>query len=225
MTAEEIVKIMEQNKISIHKVIQAAGYIVSGIYTESDILDYTKENKEKLSGIPDGIFLKSAIAAGMENSREHGFEKFMEETKDSILKGTHMSKAIETAKKYIDYLQTLNVEGVKSLFAEDIVQNVPFAPEGIPDRIEGKAAVSQAFDGLPMMFKNIFYSNLEFVETKEDDFAVVFAHADATLTSGDSYSQNYVFYIRVNSEGKIQNYREYMNPVQLGKALAAIGAK
>jgi hypothetical protein len=76
---------MEDNKISIHSVIRIADYIVSGIYTESDVLDYAKENKVKFSGIPEKTFLNNAVKIGTKNSREHGFEKFMEETKDSIL--------------------------------------------------------------------------------------------------------------------------------------------
>jgi ketosteroid isomerase-like protein len=46
-------------------------------------------------------------------------------------------------------------------------------------------------------------------------------HADDVLPTGDPYPQNYVFYVRLEN-GKIREYRKYMNPVQLGKALALL---
>ena len=51
------------------------------------------------------------------------------------------------------------------MFADDVSQGVPFAPEGTPDMIEGKEAVGQNFRGLPMMFKKLAYSDVEIVET------------------------------------------------------------
>ena len=94
-----------------------------------------------------------------------------------------MSKATEVLKQFLDNVSSLNIEGIKDLFADDIVQKVPFAPD--------------------------------------DNFAIGFAHADGVLPTGDPYPQNYVFYVRLEN-GKIREYREYMNPVQLGKALALL---
>jgi len=135
-----------------------------------------------------------------------------------------MTKAAKVVETFLGYVSSLNIEGIKSLFADDIVQKVPFAPEGTPDVIEGKEAVSKNFEGLPLMFQSLKYSNVEIVDTTIDSFAVAFAHADGVLPNGDPYPQNYVFYVKLDSEGKIKEYREYMNPQQLAKALAALGA-
>ena len=135
-----------------------------------------------------------------------------------------MSKATETMKVYLDAIQALDIDKVVDMFADDVSQGVPFAPEGTPDMIEGKEAVSANFRGLPMMFKKLAYSDVEIVETTDPDFAVGFAHADGELPTGDSYVQTYVFYMRLDAAGKIREYREYMNPVALGQALALLGA-
>lgn len=74
------------------------------------------------------------------------------------------------------------------------------------------------------MFRSLKYSDVEIVETTDDRFAVAFAHADGVLPNGDPYPQNYVFYVRLDEAGKISEYREYMNPQQLAKALAVLGA-
>lgn len=142
---------------------------------------------------------------------------YMKNHKEVII----MSKATEVLKQFLDNVSSLNIEGIKDLFADDIVQKVPFAPEGTPDTISGKSAVGKSFEGLPLMFKSLKYSNVEIVETTDDNFAIGFAHADGVLPTGDPYPQNYVFYVRLEN-GKIREYREYMNPVQLGKALALL---
>ena len=92
-----------------------------------------------------------------------------------------MSKATEVLKQFLDNVSSLNIEGIKDLFADDIVQKVPFAPEGTPDTMSGKSAVGKSFEGLPLMFKSLKYSNVEIVETTDDNFAIGFAHADGVL--------------------------------------------
>lgn len=92
-----------------------------------------------------------------------------------------MTKATETMKEYLNAVQALDIDKVISMFADDVSQGVPFAPEGTPDMIEGKEAVGQNFRGLPMMFKKLAYSDVEIVETTDPNFAVGFAHADGEL--------------------------------------------
>lgn len=136
-----------------------------------------------------------------------------------------MTKAAKVIDEFLGYLNELNIDGVSSLFAEDIEQKVPFAPEGTPEVINGKEAVTKNFAGLPMVFSSMKYSDIEIVDTTDDDFAVAFAHADAVLPNGAPYAQNYVFYVRLNADGKISEYREYMNTELQAKAMAALMAK
>ena len=135
-----------------------------------------------------------------------------------------MSKATQVAEKFIGYLGELDIEGVSSLFAEGIVQKVPFAPEGTPKVIEGREAVTQNFAGLPMVFQSMKYSDVEVIEGADENVAVAFAHADAVLPNGSPYAQDYVFYFGLDAEGKIAAYREYMNTELQSKAFAALAA-
>ena len=111
--------------------------------------------------------------------------------------------------------------GASELFAADAVQLVPFAPTGVPTRIAGPGAVKQGFDGLPKMFSSIKYSNVVVLDTSDPEVAVAFAHADATLVNGQSYDQDYVFYARVR-DGKIVEYREYMDPQRAARAISLL---
>ena len=131
-----------------------------------------------------------------------------------------MTTATKTLKTFLDSISSMNIEKVQAMFADNVTQFVPFAPAGTPDKISGKDKVSQTFGSLPMMFKNMDYSNIEIVETNEDNFAIGFAHADATLINDMPYDQNYVFYVKTNDDGLIEEYREYMNPVKLNEAIS-----
>lgn len=133
-----------------------------------------------------------------------------------------MSQATKTLEKFLNAISQMDIESVQNMFADDVTQFVPFAPAGTPDKIEGKQAIASTFGSLPQMFKNMNYSNVEIVETTDDNFAIGFAHADATLTNDTPYDQNYVFYVRINNDGLISEYREYMNPVKLGEAIAQL---
>ena len=136
-----------------------------------------------------------------------------------------MSTATNTLKNFLTAISKMDIPAVREMFADDVTQFVPFAPAGTPDTIEGKEAVAGTFGSLPMMFKSMNYSNIELVETREDNFAIGFADASAELVNGAPYSQRYVFYVRVNEDGKIKEYREYMNPITLGEAIAQLGGK
>ncbi|VDG20275.1 nuclear transport factor 2 family protein [Lactiplantibacillus mudanjiangensis] len=136
-----------------------------------------------------------------------------------------MTKATQTLKTFLTEISAMNIEAVQNMFAENVTQFVPFAPAGTPDKIEGKPAVAATFGSLPQMFKNMDYSDIEIVETNDEHFAIGFAHADATLVNGSPYDQNYVFYVRTNDAGLIEEYREYMNPVKLNDAIAQLTAK
>lgn len=133
-----------------------------------------------------------------------------------------MTTATKTLKTFLDSISAMNIEKVQAMFSDNVTQFVPFAPKGTPSKISGKDKVSQNFGSLPMMFKNMDYSNVEIVETTDDNFAIGFAHADATLVNDTPYDQNYVFYVRTDSNGLISEYREYMNPVKLGEAISQL---
>ncbi|WP_341778289.1 nuclear transport factor 2 family protein [Levilactobacillus sp. HBUAS70063] len=133
-----------------------------------------------------------------------------------------MSQAAKTLENFLNAISKMDIKSVQDMFANNVTQFVPFAPAGTPDKIEGKEAVASTFGSLPQMFKNMDYSNVEIVETNDDNFAIGFAHADATLVNDTPYDQNYVFYVRTNNDGLISEYREYMNPVKLGEAIAQL---
>lgn len=133
-----------------------------------------------------------------------------------------MSKATERLNQFLTAISAMEIENVQAMFADNVTQFVPFAPEGTPDNIIGKEAVSATFASLPMMFKSMNYTNIELVETKDEHFAIGFADANATLVNDKPYHQRYVFYVRINEAGLITEYREYMNPIALREAIAQL---
>lgn len=132
-----------------------------------------------------------------------------------------MTTATNTLKVFIEALGSLDVETIANLFDDNTIQLVPFAPPGVPSKIEGEGTVKNGFLGLGMMFKELSYSNVEIVETADDNFAIAFAHAEGVLQTGAPYTQDYVFYVRLEN-GKIKEYREYMDSHRAADAIAQI---
>lgn len=131
-----------------------------------------------------------------------------------------MTSASSLLKSYIDRVAAVDGGTLVGMFSADAVQRVPFAPPGIPTKITGEA-VGRGFLALRLMFKSLAFSDVEIVDTSDPELAVGFAHAEATLQTGAPYDQDYVFYVRVRN-GKITEYREYMDPQRAQRVLAQL---
>jgi ketosteroid isomerase-like protein len=59
-----------------------------------------------------------------------------------------MSEPEWTAGRFLDGLAALDVDAALAVFADDAVQEMPFAPEGFPRRLEGIAALRRQYGGL-----------------------------------------------------------------------------
>lgn len=122
---------------------------------------------------------------------------------------------------FIKHIECLDAGGCTDLLAEDAAMLVPFAAEGLPGELHGRTAIISVLEMLPRMFRRMSFTDLRVYGTDDPAVAVAFAHTTATLTDGAAYEQDNVFFARAQ-EGKIIEYREYMDPVRAGRAIAAI---
>ncbi|GAA3737838.1 hypothetical protein GCM10022225_20910 [Plantactinospora mayteni] len=101
--------------------------------------------------------------------------------------------------------------------AEDVVVEMPFAPAGRPNRIEGRreflefAAAGRA--NLPLRFDDC--RNVVIHETADPEVIVVEYELAATVTTtGVSASAPFIAVLRVR-DGLVAHWREYQNPAAL----------
>lgn len=119
-----------------------------------------------------------------------------------------------------------DVQGMADVLAEDIVFEMPFAPPGLPDRVEGKGTVVEFLEQFlgkdHGMFTGWDLHSIRIYPGAEPD--LVFAELDGqgvVVKSGYQYRQRYIILFRV-SDGHISHWREYNNPIPLQEALASM---
>lgn len=117
-------------------------------------------------------------------------------------------------------------DDMPGLFTDDIIFEFPFAPEGLPRRLEGRAALTahMARLGPLIAFGDLV---LEAVYPSGETVVLEFSCAGAGKATGLPYDQHYISVITLR-DGRIAHYRDYWNPLTvlsaLGGAEAAVAA-
>ena len=106
-----------------------------------------------------------------------------------------------------------DAEGWLALAHPDIVLEFPFAPAGLPDRVEGKAAVAQYLHTAP---GQIEFDDVRVLHTHQSlDPATAVIEWTATghiKATGEPYEMSYAVVVTL-VDGLMAVYREYWNPL------------
>ncbi|MBM7117245.1 nuclear transport factor 2 family protein [Archangium primigenium] len=107
-----------------------------------------------------------------------------------------------------------DIERWLALFAEDAVVEFPYARSlGVPERLEGIAAIRGYFAQTPKHFLGLAFTNVRRYLTTDPELAIAEVHGTATIaTTGKPYAQDYVFFVKTR-QGRISLYREYWDPL------------
>lgn len=107
---------------------------------------------------------------------------------------------------------------ILDLFADDVIFEFPFAPEGLPKRLDGVAALASHLQKLgpliafgPMKLGNVYAS--------ADAVIFEFSCTGQGVHTGAPYDQDYISVVTLQ-DGRILRYRDYWNPLV---ALTALG--
>jgi ketosteroid isomerase-like protein len=128
--------------------------------------------------------------------------------------------AVDLLRAWCAALSNLDAAGQVALLADDAVLRAPYAPEGVPPRVEGRAEIAPLLGFVANLFSAYRLTSTAFHATDDPDLAVGTAHADITLSNGQPYTQDLVFFVRAR-DGLIAEYTEYLDPI---RAQAALGA-
>ena len=109
-----------------------------------------------------------------------------------------------------------DVEGQADLFAPDGVLEWPFAPAGVPARLEGREAIRQVLEpiGRRTGMRSVVH------ETLDPEVVVVEVELEGeVVATGDTYRLPYIQVFRVR-DGAIVSFRDYFGP-RTAQALTA----
>jgi ketosteroid isomerase-like protein len=116
-----------------------------------------------------------------------------------------------------------DLEGFADLFAPDGVHELPFAPPGIPRRLEGQETLRgyfAAITGTPL--KHASFENMTVYETADPGVIIAEYDAHGTVTStGRPYQLRYVQVVKVR-DGQITLWRDYWDPLASAELLGRI---
>jgi uncharacterized protein len=106
-----------------------------------------------------------------------------------------------------------DADGLADLFAPDGVIEAPFAPPGVPARLEGREAIreySRRVVASPLRLE--VYEVAELYQTQDPEVVIVETRAKGTLTTtGQSFATTSIQILRIR-EGQIVLFRDFANP-------------
>jgi uncharacterized protein len=106
-----------------------------------------------------------------------------------------------------------DADGLADLYAPDAVIESPFAPPGVPARLEGREAIreySRRVLASPLRLDD--YEVTELYQTQDPEVVIVEMRATVTLTTtGQSFATTSIQILRIR-EGQIALFRDFANP-------------
>jgi uncharacterized protein len=128
--------------------------------------------------------------------------------------------AVQVLRKSLDRFLAKDMKGWTELCDETVVAEFPFAPEGSPARIEGRAALYEYLRNYPSFIDVRKLPTLTAYSTNDPNVAIAEWSASGTVIgNGNPYEMRYATFVTIRN-GLIVNYREYWNPIAF---LAAMG--
>ena len=109
------------------------------------------------------------------------------------------------------------------LFAPDGVLEFPYAPAGVPNRVQGHEALLAHMSSFPATF-DIEFVDILFHETVDPTLAIAeFRTAGRAIPTQKAYEQTCISVLYTDDEGRITRYSDYWNPLVALEALTPDG--
>lgn len=128
--------------------------------------------------------------------------------------------AVELLRHSLKTFLAKDMKGWTELCDENVVAEFPFAPEGSPARLEGRAALYEYLRNYPQVIDVREIPTLRTYSTDDPNVAIAeWSASGRVLTNGNPYQMRYATFVTFGN-GLITNYREYWNPMAF---IAAMG--
>jgi uncharacterized protein len=124
-----------------------------------------------------------------------------------------VSEAGRAMLAYIDAFRQADMPALFRLFADDATVEFPYAPQGLPNRLDGIDAIRAYYIDAPKTFRFDRYLDIVMHPSSDPDRIVAEFKCEAMiLTTGKPYNQTYISTLRVGA-GRITDYKEFWNPI------------
>ncbi len=127
-------------------------------------------------------------------------------------------------RQFLEGLEAKDMERVNAVWADDAVQEMPFAPREVdfPTRVEGREALIRQYAGWPDNARNPDYtSELRFLPSSDPDLVIIeYRGVTEIVRTNRTYDQRYIGVFQIDEDGKIALFREYFDPTVFVEAFA-----
>lgn len=128
--------------------------------------------------------------------------------------------AVDLLRHSLDIFLAKDMKGWSDLCHEDVVVEFPFAPEGSPSRLEGRAAIYEYLRNYPSVIDISSVTILRIHATEDPTVAIAeWSASGRVLTNGNAYEMRYATFATFRG-GLMTGYREYWDPAAF---MAAMG--
>ncbi|MEV4626988.1 nuclear transport factor 2 family protein [Micromonospora sp. NPDC049523] len=105
------------------------------------------------------------------------------------------------------------------LFTPDGILEFPYAPTGVPRRVQGRAALLAHMNNFPETFE-VQFVDLVFHDTTDPATAIAeFRSTGRAVATGKPYEQTCISVVYTDDAGRITRYVDYWNPLVAIEAL------
>lgn len=133
---------------------------------------------------------------------------------------SNKSTAAELLRRSLDTFLAKDMKRWTDMCDESVVAEFPFAPEGSPKRIEGRAALYEYLRNYPSVIDVRSLPTLRIYTTEDPNIAIAeWSASGRVLTNGNAYEMSYATFVTFR-DGRMVNYREYWNPLAFMSAMS-----
>lgn len=126
---------------------------------------------------------------------------------------------MKEVERYIEIMNRLDIDALGDLFADDVVIRLPFAPDPVPKRTEGRAAALALYAGFPDLITPPAFQDVVISPLADDGEFVAEYRSDCTmLPTGKPYRNTYISRFSVR-DGKLTQVAEFFDPLVFQQAL------
>lgn len=114
------------------------------------------------------------------------------------------------------HVQSYDLERFADMFAIDGVLELPFAPAGVPRRLDGREAIRRFLAPAGRAAREagrriVGYSSVVLHQSTDPEVVVAEFDLDGVTATGETYRLSYIQVVRVR-DGRIVHMRDYMDP-------------
>lgn len=123
-----------------------------------------------------------------------------------------------TVYRFLDRLKARDLEGFLSLWADSAIMEIPFAPPGAPQRLEGAAELRAFWTSVIDSMETIDFHDVDIARLAGSERAVSFHKGAVRLKGNIPYNNQYACLFAFDARGKITRYVEHFNPATVTEA-------